>query len=136
MHRPIEDPPEEYPTPKDVFRVALKEMLVRGARSWCHFADADSSAWAEVTPNGRGLYVKLSCPQQDWLGDLLIERVLSGSRHWPIVEFRRKGLLSQGRITYRAPRDDLDRIVAFIDDFFVNTCPKGRSYRVLGSVQS
>jgi hypothetical protein len=136
MRRTIEDQPVKYRTPKDVFQVALKEMLDRGAGTWCHFDDADSSVWAEVAPNGRGLHIKLPCPHWDRLEDVLIEQILSGSNDWPIIEFRRKGLLSQGRITYLAPPEDLDGITAFIDNFFVSMCPKGRKYRVLGSVQS
>jgi hypothetical protein len=136
MRRTIDNQPVEYPTPKDVFQVALQEMLKRGAGTRCRFDDADSSIWAEVAPNGRGLHIKLPCPHRDRLEDVLIEQVLSGPNHWPIVEFRGKGLLSQGRITYLAPPEDLDGITAFIDNFFVNACPKGRRYRVLGSVQS
>ncbi len=136
MRRTIDDQPVLYPTSMDVFQVALKEMLERGAGSRCHFDDVDSSVWAEVAPNGRGLHIKLSCPHPGRLNDVLVEQVLSGSDHWQIVEFRRESLLSQGRITFLAPPDDLDEMTAFIDDFFVNTCPKGRGYCVLGSVES
>jgi hypothetical protein len=136
MRRTIDNQPVEYPTPKDVFHAALQEMRKRGAGTWCRFDDADSSVWAEVAPDGQGLYIRLSCPRPDRLGDVLVEQVLSGPDHWPIVEFRRKGLLSQGRITYLAPPEDLERITAFIDKFFINACPKGRRYCVLGSVQS
>ena len=86
--------------------------------------------------NGQGLHIKLSCPHPDQLGDVLVMQILSGSDHWQIVEFRGKSLLSQGRIAFLAPPEDLDGIAAFIDNFFVNTCPKGRSYCVLGSVQA
>jgi len=136
MRSTIEDQVVEYPTAKDVFQVAIKEMLESGAGTWCHFDDVDSSVWAEVAPNGQGLHIKLSCPHPDRLGDLLVEHVLSGSDDWRIVEFRRKSLLCQGRITFLAPPEDLDGIAAFIDNFFASTCPKGRSYCVLGSVES
>jgi hypothetical protein len=136
MRRTIEDQPVEYPTAKDVFQVALREMLATGAGTWCHFDDVDSSVWAEVAPNGQGLHIKLSCPRPDRLEDVLVAQILSGSDHWRVVEFRRKSLLSQGRITFLAPPEDLEGITSFMDNFFVNTCPKGRSYCVLGSVQS
>jgi hypothetical protein len=136
MRRTSEDQVVEYPTAKDVFQVGIKEMLECGAGTWCHFDDVDSSVWAEVAPNGQGLHIKLSCPHPDRLGDVLVQQVLSGSDHWQIIEFRRKSLLSQGRIAFLAPQEDLEGITAFIDNFFANTCPKGRDYRVLGSVQS
>ena len=136
MRRTIEDQVVEYPTARDVFQIAIKAMLERGAGTWCHFDDVDSPVWAEVAPNGQGLHIKLSCPYPDRLGDVLIEQILSGCADWQIVEFRRKCLLSQGRIAFLAPPEDLDEIASFIDSFFANTCPKGRSYCVLGSVQS
>jgi hypothetical protein len=136
MRRTIEDQVVEYPTAKDVFHVALKEMLEGGAGTRSHFDDVDSSVWAEIVPDGQGLHIKLSCPWPDRLGDVLIQQVLSGSDHWRVIEFRRRSLLSQGRITFLVPPEDLEGIAAFIDNFFVNTCPKGRGYSVLGSVES
>ncbi len=136
MRRVIEDQPVNYPTPKDVFQVAITEMLERGEGSWCYFHDADSSAWAEVAPDEQGMHVKLSCPRVDRLRDVLTVQVMSGCTHWQIVGFRRKGLLSKGGITYLAPQEDLSKVTAFIDNFFIKTCAKGRRYRVLASVQS
>jgi hypothetical protein len=136
MRRTIEDQVVEYPTARDVFRIAIQGMLERGAGTWCHFDDADSSVWAEVASDGQGLRIKLSCPYPDRLGDVLVERILSGCDLWQIVEFRRKSLLSQGHIAVLAPPEDLEGITAFLDSFFANTCPNGHNYCVLGSVQS
>lgn len=125
----------EYPTPQDVFREALQEMLERAARSRCRFGDADSSVRVEVARKGRNLQIKLPYPYRVGLADVLMEQGVTVPEGWRIVRFRRKGLLLQGRITYLAPREDLDRVVVFLDNFFANTCPKGRGYAVLASVR-
>lgn len=127
---------DRHPTPKDVIREAIGAMLEREEDLPCRFDDADSSAWVEVARSGRDLQIKLSYPHRDGFAGVLIEQGTLVPDRWRLVRFRRKSFLFPGQLTYLAPQEDLDRVVAFIDNYFADTCLKGRTYALLESVRS
>ena len=136
MSRLIKSHSVEYPTARDVFRAIIEETLKLGEDSWGHFDDADSSVWAEIRPHERGLLVNLPYPYREEPEEVFAKKGLSVPDHWQADTFRRKGFLTHGYITYLAPQEDLDRIIAFLDRFFTCMSEKGPSYHVSGDVES
>ncbi len=57
------------------------------------------------------------------------------SQRQRIVEFHSRNRRFPDCVTYLAPKEDLGRVILFIDRFFANTDRKGASYRVCGSLR-
>ena len=122
----------EHPKPTDVFRALIYELVEsEGEWGWVHFDASKSKHWVEVAWDKDYLFVNFSFLFNSKLTDLLSERDVAVPPTWQQEYFKKKKAA-----TFRAPKNDLDTIIAFVDSLFCRVFECGRSYWVVGSLQS
>lgn len=121
----------EYPTPKDVIRALLSQMIGRGVESaWTHFEVVAEGGWFRNLLHGREPWVEIACVNKQFLqlnlGVLEPERplVIGIPEKWP----------QRGKGLWAVPADDGEELIEWVNNYLA-AVSENSSYRLSGWIE-